>query len=62
MKSDVRGNAHRLAVTLRQFSEDANAVNQLARILHYMPEQLQEDMEAIDVYISQLEREEGEKE
>lgn len=57
MKSDVKGNAHRLALTLSQFAEDTNTINQLARLLHYMPEQLQEDMEAIHRYIMDLERE-----
>lgn len=56
MKSDVKGNAHRLACTLKQFSEDKRAVQVLANILHYIPEQLQEDMEAVEQYINQLEK------
>lgn len=56
MKSDVKGNAHRLALTLSQFAEDTNTINQLARLLHYLPEQLQEDMEAVYKYIRDLER------
>lgn len=57
MKSDVKGNAHRLAYTLYQFAEDTNTINQLARLLHYMPEQLKEDMEAVHKYLNQLEKE-----
>lgn len=56
MKADVKGNAHRLAYTLKQFAEDERAVKQLAMILHYYPEQLQEDMEAIEQYITQIEQ------
>lgn len=56
MKSDIKGNAHRLAYTLYQFAEDKRVIQMLSQILHYNPEQLQEDMAAIDKYINQLER------
>lgn len=57
MKSDVKGNANRLAYTLYQFSEDDRVIKQLATLLHYMPDQLKEDMNAVFTYINRLEKE-----
>nr|DAR24761.1 MAG TPA: hypothetical protein [Caudoviricetes sp.] len=51
----TKDNAHRLAVTLWQYSEDKNTIARLAAILHYEPEQLQKDMSDIYNYIRECE-------
>ena len=48
--------AKRLAVTLDQYADDPATVKRLAATLHYMPEQLREDMHTLYEYVRELER------
>lgn len=56
-KNIERGNAHRLAITLKQMAEDESIVKALAHYLHYNENQLKQDMKDIDSYIDRLESE-----
>ena len=48
--------AKRLAVTLDQYADDPATVKRLSATLHYMPEQLREDMHTLYEYVRELER------
>lgn len=48
-------NARRLAYALYQRSGDDAAVKQLARILHYMPDQLRIDMQDLEAFTAKVE-------
>ena len=50
-----RENAHRLAGVLERYAADPRTVEQLARLLDYLPEQLQRDMACLLDYIRELE-------
>ncbi len=50
-----RDNAHRLAGVLEQYAADPRTVEQMARLLNYLPEQLQKDMACLLDYIRELE-------
>lgn len=56
MKSDVKGNAHRLAYALKGMSENKRFVEIMSNLLNYDKTQLAEDVEAISVYIDKLEK------
>lgn len=45
--------ARRLAFALYERSEDAACIAQLARILHYMPEQLRKDIAALESFTAE---------
>ena len=49
-----RNNARRLAYALYQRAEDECTVERLARILHYMPEQLAIDMKCLFAMINEM--------
>lgn len=51
-----RGNAHRLTVTLDRFAVDKRTVHLIAQSLHYLPEQLEQDMHDIRSYLFELEK------
>lgn len=55
MYDRVKGNAQRLASVLESYSEDKNVIKALAYYLHYVPEQLAEDMKDVRQYIKRLE-------
>lgn len=61
MKSDIKGNAQRIAYTLKDISTVPNKVKAIAQLLNYDPEQLQEDMNAVCEYIQMLEKQIDEK-
>lgn len=46
-------NVRRLAYCLYQRKDDAAAINQLAAILHYLPEGLQEDIADLEEYTAE---------
>ena len=48
--------AKRLVVTLDQYADDPATVKRLAATLHYIPEQLREDMHTLYEYVRELER------
>lgn len=48
-----RNNVRRLSVALIQRAGDAGFVQQLARLLHYMPDQLQRDIHDLDEYTAE---------
>lgn len=54
-----RADALRLAVTLERFAEDPATVQRLASALHYLPDQLRQDMQAVYAYIKALEDQTG---
>ena len=58
---ELRGGTKRLSRALRDAAEDKATVAVLARILHYYPEQLKQDIQALGDYITQAE-ERAEKE
>ena len=58
MRGEITGHAaeaKRLAVTLDQYADDPAAVQKLAAVLHYYPEQLREDMRTLYSYLRELE-------
>lgn len=55
MYDRVKDNAHRLASVLEAYSDDKNVITALAHYLHYVPEQLTEDMKDVRQYIKRLE-------
>ena len=55
MDDKIKENAHRLASALNRFSGDGYVIAVLAHYLHYVPEQLEEDMKDIAHYIKRLE-------
>lgn len=56
MYDRVKDNAQRLASVLESYSEDKNVIAALAHYLHYVPEQLSEDMKDVRRYIKRLEK------
>ena len=56
MTDKQMSDAKRLAVTLDQYADDPATVKRLAATLHYMPEQLREDMHTLYEYVRELER------
>ncbi|MBQ1371628.1 MAG: hypothetical protein IIY70_01735 [Oscillospiraceae bacterium] len=56
MNAKQVSDAKRLAVTLDQYADDPATVKRLAATLHYMPEQLREDMHTLYEYVRELER------
>lgn len=50
-----RDNAHRLAGVLERYAADPRTVEQMARLLNYLPDQLREDMACLLDYIRELE-------
>lgn len=56
MNAKQISDAKRLAVTLDQYADDPATVKRLAATLHYMPEQLREDMHTLYEYVRELER------
>lgn len=54
-------NARRLAFALYGRSEDAASIAQLARILHYMPEQLRVDIIDLESYTAEKAAEDREQ-
>lgn len=55
MNAKQVSDAKRLAVTLDQYADDLATVQKLAAALHYMPEQLREDMRTLYKYLRELE-------
>ena len=55
MNAKQVSDAKRLAVTLDQYADDPTTVKKLAAALHYMPEQLREDMRTLYEYLRELE-------
>lgn len=55
MNTKQVSDAKRLAVTLDQYADDPAAVQKLAAVLHYYPEQLREDMRILYEYLRELE-------
>ena len=55
MNAKQVSDAKRLAVTLDQYADDPAAVQKLAAVLHYYPEQLREDMRTLYSYLRELE-------
>ena len=55
MNTKQVSDAKRLAVTLDQYADDSAAVQNLAAVLHYYPEQLREDMRTLYDYLRELE-------
>lgn len=55
MNAKQVSDAKRLAVTLDQYADDPATVQRLAAALHYMPEQLREDMHTLYSYLRELE-------
>lgn len=55
MNAKQVSDAKRLAVTLDQYADDPATVRKLAAALHYMPEQLREDMRTLYEYLRELE-------
>ena len=55
MNAKQVSDAKRLAVTLDQYADDPATVKKLAAALHYMPEQLREDMRTLYSYLRELE-------
>lgn len=55
-------NTRRLVYALYQRSEDAAFIQQLASLLHYMPEQLKEDISDAESYTAEKVREDSERE
>ena len=55
MNAKQISDAKRLIVTLNQYADDTAAVKRLAAVLHYMPEQLREDMRTLYSYLRELE-------
>ena len=47
-------NAHRLAAALERHAADPRTVERLAAILDYLPEQLQEDIDALAAMLEEL--------
>lgn len=56
MNAKQVSDAKRLAVTLDQYADDPATVKRLAATLHYIPEQLREDMHTLYEYVRELER------
>ena len=56
MNAKQVSDAKRLAVTLDQYAADPATVKRLAATLHYMPDQLREDMHTLYEYVRELER------
>lgn len=56
MNAKQVSDAKRLAVTLDQYADDPATVKRLAATMHYMPEQLREDMHTLYEYVCELER------
>lgn len=56
MNAKQVSDAKRLAVTLDQYADDPATVKRLAAALHYMPDQLREDMHTLYEYVRELER------
>lgn len=54
MNAKQVSDAKRLAVTLDQYADDPAAVQKLAAALHYMPDQLREDMRTLYSYLREL--------
>lgn len=52
-ENERRNNVRRLACALYQRSEDAAAIQQLARILNYIPDQLQQDIKDLETYTAE---------
>lgn len=55
MNTKQVSDAKRLAVTLDQYADDPATVQKLAAALHYIPEQLREDMRILYKYLRELE-------
>ena len=55
MNNKQVSDAKRLAVVLDQYADDPSTVQRLAQSLHYMPDQLCEDMHTLYDYLRELE-------
>lgn len=53
MRNEKLNNVQRLAVCLGQFADHTPTVNQLARILHYNPEQLKRDLKDLESFTAE---------
>ena len=60
MRNEKLNNVQRLAVCLGQLADHTPTVNQLARILHYNPDQLKQDIKDLESYTSEKVREDRE--
>lgn len=52
-ENERRNNVRRLAYALYQRAEDPTTIQQLARILNYMPGQLQQDIKDLEAYTAE---------
>ena len=52
-ENEKLNNVRRLAYCLYQYEEDIPTIKQLAAILHYLPEQLQEDIADLEAYTAE---------
>ena len=50
----LRDGALRLAGVLGRYAEDRRTVEQIARLVNYLPDQLQEDMKTLLEYVEKL--------
>lgn len=62
MNNKQVSDAKRLAVVLDQYADDPATVQRLAQSLHYMPDQLREDMHTLYDYLRELESKVNEEE
>ena len=58
MRDKTKENAHRIANVLDRYTAAPHTAAQLAIILNYQPEQLQEDAQSLLQYIEKLEAQE----
>ena len=49
---ELKNGSARLANALLNVQDDDYTINRLAQLLHYLPEQLREDIQAINNYVS----------
>lgn len=52
-ENEMLNNVRRLAYCLYQRKDDAATMKQLAAILHYLPEQLQQDIADLEAYTAE---------
>lgn len=53
---ELKQGTARIVCTLDQLREDPVTVNRLAQILHYVPEQLTQDLQALSDYYTRTKR------
>lgn len=60
-ENEKQNNARRLAYCLYQRKDDAATIKRLAAILHYLPEQLRQDIADLESYTAEKVKKDREK-